>query len=140
MAVMAGAAALYIGYRYFQRQRLLRELEMARITVDELNKKLEAGEEPMILDLRSQSALEEEPMLIRGARHMNMDEVDGRLKEVPRDRDIVLYCSCPNEVSAAKVALLLQRKGFTRVRPLLGGIDAWRERNYATEMHTVEVT
>jgi rhodanese-related sulfurtransferase len=71
---------------------------------------------------------------------MNMDEVDGRLREVPRDRDIVLYCSCPNEASAAKVALLLQRKGFTRVRPLLGGIDAWRERNYPTELHTVAVT
>jgi rhodanese-related sulfurtransferase len=64
---------------------------------------------------------------------MNMDEVDGRLQDIPRDRDIILYCSCPNEVSAARVALLLQRKGFSRVRPLLGGIDAWRERHYPIE-------
>ena len=43
---------------------------------------------------------------------------------------VIVYCSCPNQATAAKVALLLQRHGFTRVRPLLGGIDAWREQNY----------
>jgi 3-mercaptopyruvate sulfurtransferase SseA len=43
---------------------------------------------------------------------------------------VIVYCSCPNEVSSARVALVLHRKGVTRVRPLLGGIDAWRELNY----------
>jgi membrane protein DedA with SNARE-associated domain len=134
-SLVAGMFVLYVGYKYFQRERLLRELRMARITVDELHKKLEAGENLMILDLRSQSALEEEPSLIRGAVHMNMDDVAGRLEAIAHDRDIILYCSCPNEVSAARVALQLQRKGFSHVRPLLGGIDAWRERNYPTEAH-----
>ncbi|MGC8541739.1 MAG: rhodanese-like domain-containing protein, partial [Phycisphaerae bacterium] len=45
----------------------------------------------------------------------------------------VFYCSCPNEGSSARVALLLHRKGFTRVRPLQGGINAWRQANYPTE-------
>ena len=133
LGVVGGLVILYIGYKYFQRYRMLRELGMARITADELHQKLEAGESLMILDLRSQAALEEDPSLIHGALHMNMDEVDGRLQDIPRDRDIILYCSCPNEVSAARVALLLQRKGFSRVRPLLGGIDAWRERHYPIE-------
>ena len=62
-----------------------------------------------------------------------MDEVELRHHEIPRDRDIILYCNCPNEVSSARVALRLHRKGISRVRPLLGGIDAWRERNYPTE-------
>jgi hypothetical protein len=53
LGLVAGLVALYIGYKYFQRRRLLRELRMARITVDELHQKLEAGENPMILDLRS---------------------------------------------------------------------------------------
>jgi len=51
---------------------------------------------------------------------MTMDEVQLRQDEIPRDRDIILYCSCPNEVSSARVALLLHRKGILRVRPLLG--------------------
>jgi membrane protein DedA with SNARE-associated domain/rhodanese-related sulfurtransferase len=140
LGLAVGLIVLYIGYKYFQRYRLVRELRMARITVDELHQKQEAGESPMILDLRSHAALEEDPALIRGALHMSMDEVDGRLQGIPHDRDIILYCSCPNEVSSARVALLLQRKGFSRVRPLLGGIDAWRERKYPTELRAVGVT
>jgi len=134
LAVVVGLAALYIGYKYFQRQRLLKELRMARITVDELHQKLETGENPMILDLRSHAELERDPSLIRGARHMTMEEVNLRQHEIPRDRDVILYCSCPNEVSSARMALLLHRNGILRVRPLLGGIDAWRERNYPMEL------
>jgi rhodanese-related sulfurtransferase len=129
LGVVVGLAALYIGYKYFQRHRLLSELRMARITADELHQKQEAGENPIILDIRSQVELEQNPSLIRGALHMTMDELQLRQEEIPRDRDIILYCSCPNEVSSARVALLLHRKGILRVRPLLGGIDAWRERN-----------
>jgi membrane protein DedA with SNARE-associated domain/rhodanese-related sulfurtransferase len=140
LGVVAGLAALYIGYKYFQRQRLLRELRIARITVDELHQKQEAGESPVILDLRSHLELEQDPSLIRGAVHMAMDEVQLRHQEIPRDRDIILYCNCPNEVSSARVALQLHRKGISRVRPLLGGIDAWRERNYPMELHVVGVT
>jgi rhodanese-related sulfurtransferase len=126
-------AALYIAYKYFQRHRLLSDLRMARITVEELYQKQEAGEHPMILDLRQQVELELDPSVIRGALRMNTDEVEHRHQEIPRDREIVLYCSCPNEVTSARVALHLHRKGISRVRPLLGGIEAWRERKYPTE-------
>ena len=137
VGVVIGLAALYIGYKYFQRRRLLSELRMARITVDELHQKLETGENPIILDLRSHVELERDPALIRGARHMTMDELPIRQHEIPRDREIILYCSCPNEVSSARMALLLHRKGILRVRPLLGGIDAWRERDYPMERRAV---
>jgi len=140
LGVVVGLAVLYIGYKYYQRRRLLKELRMARITVDELHQKLETGENPIILDLRSHAELERDPSLIRGARHMTMEEVTLRQHEIPRDRDIVLYCSCPNEVTSARVALLLHRNGILRVRPLLGGIDAWRERHYPTELRVVGLT
>jgi len=135
LGVVGGLVAIYIAFKYVQRQRLLCELRIARITVDELHQKQEAGENPMILDLRPRIELEQNPSLIRGALHMSMDEVERRQQEIPRDRDVILYCSCPNEVSSARVALALRRNGISRVRPLLGGIDAWRERNYPTELH-----
>jgi membrane protein DedA with SNARE-associated domain/rhodanese-related sulfurtransferase len=140
LGVVIGLVALYIGYKYFQRRKLLNELRMARVTVDELHRMLEAGENPIILDLRSHAALEQDPSLIRGAVHMTVDDVQIRHEEIPRDRDIILYCSCPNEVSSARVALLLRRKGILRVRPLLGGFDAWRERNFPTEQRVVGAT
>jgi len=61
--------------------------------------------------------------------------MEKRQDEIPRDRDVILYCSCRNEVGSAKLAMLLHRSGLTRVRPLLGGIDAWRQRNYPVELH-----
>jgi rhodanese-related sulfurtransferase len=69
---------------------------------------------------------------------MSMDELPLRREEIPRDREIILYCSCPNEVGSARMALLLHRSGILHARPLLGGIDAWRARNYPTELRLVE--
>jgi rhodanese-related sulfurtransferase len=130
-------AAAWVSYKFWQRQRLLRELRTARITVAELRQKLDAGENPVILDLRSPQELEQDPSIIAGAIHLLLDDVERRRHEFPHDRDIVVYCSCPNEVTAAKVALMLQRKGFTRVRPLLGGIAAWRAENHPLETRNV---
>jgi membrane protein DedA with SNARE-associated domain/rhodanese-related sulfurtransferase len=140
LGVVAALFACYIGYRYWQRRRLLGELRMARITVDELHQKQEAGESLLVLDLRSHFELEQDPAVIRGALHVTMDELRVRQKDIPRDRDIVLYCDCPNEVSSARMALQLRQQGIVRVRPLLGGIEAWRERNYPTDMRAVGAT
>jgi rhodanese-related sulfurtransferase len=106
---------------------------VARITADELHQMLETGESPVILDLRSHAELELDPTIIRGATHLVLEDIEKRHHEFPRDRDIIVYCSCPNEVTSARVALQLHRKGFTRVRPLLGGIDTWRNLNYPME-------
>lgn len=133
LSLLAGLAALYGACKYWQRHHLLRELRMSKITVTELRQKLETGEDTVIVDLRPSAALEQDPAIIRGAIHLNMDDIEKRLLDIPRDKDIVVYCSCPNEISSARAALRLQRKGFKRVRPLLGGIDAWREHNYPME-------
>lgn len=140
LSLLVAFAALYIAYKFWQRQRLLHELRMARITVEELRQKLDAADKPVILDLRSHAELELDPSVISGAIHLDLGEVAHRHHEFPHDRDIVLYCSCPNEVTSARVALLLHRKGFTRVRPLKGGIDAWRKSNYPMEAWTATVT
>jgi membrane protein DedA with SNARE-associated domain/rhodanese-related sulfurtransferase len=133
LSLLLALLVLFIAYKYWQRQRLLHELRTARITVEELRAMLDAGQNPVIFDLRSSAALDEDPVLIRGAIHLSIDDIEKTVGTIPRDRDIVVYCSCPNEASSARLALQLQRKGFTRVRPLFGGIDAWRELNYPTD-------
>lgn len=91
--LLAVALAVYISYRYRQRQRFIRDLRIARITPEELRKKLDAGEEIMIVDLRGSAEFEAEPAVVRGAVHMLPDELDERHHEIPRDRDVVLYCT-----------------------------------------------
>jgi membrane protein DedA with SNARE-associated domain/rhodanese-related sulfurtransferase len=133
LGLVVGLLVIYIGFKYWQRRRILRELRMARITVGELRSKQDAGEEVVIIDLRPGAELTLDPYLIPGSVHLAVDEVEHRHHEIPRDREVIVYCACPNEESSARVALLLHRRGITRVRPLLGGIDAWRELNYPLE-------
>ncbi len=133
LILVAGLGMAYIGFKYWQRQRVLRELRLARITAGELRQKQEAGEALVIIDLRPGAELNLDPSLIPGAVHLAVEEVEIRHHEIPRDREVIVYCSCPNEVTSARVALLLRRKGITRVRPLLGGMDAWRELDYPVE-------
>jgi membrane protein DedA with SNARE-associated domain/rhodanese-related sulfurtransferase len=133
IVLVVAALALYIAYKYVHRVRLLRELRIARITVDELKQMMDAGDEVMIVDLRKPIDLTADPYTIPGALQMAVEELENRHHEIPRDRDVILYCACPNEVTAAKMALLLKRNGIKRVRPLTGGVEAWRARHYPVQ-------
>jgi membrane protein DedA with SNARE-associated domain/rhodanese-related sulfurtransferase len=126
--VSVGLVALYLVWKYVGRQRVLRSVRMARITPDELYAMIESGARPTIIDARSNSALEALPFVIEGAQLLTFEEIDARHQEISREREVVVYCSCPNDVSSARVALKLKRLGVQRVRPLAGGIEEWRAR------------
>ena len=111
LSLMVGLTLLYIAYKYWQRQRLLSELRLARITVAELRQKLDDGENPVILDLRSGAELKLDPSVISGAVHVEMDKMEHYSQHMPRDRDIIVYCACPNEVASA-FRPVTQTKGF----------------------------
>jgi rhodanese-related sulfurtransferase len=85
------------------------------------------------VDVRSPTARDLERRRIPGALHVPMQEVEKHVRDLPRDREIILYCTCPNEASAAQAAQLLFRQGFRRVRPLRGGLDAWIAAGYTVE-------
>ena len=125
--------ALYIAYKWWERRRFLALLRMARISVDELYRMVESGEAPVVVDVRSQTARTLEPRRIPGAINVSLEDFEQHLRDLPRSREIVLYCTCPNEASAAKVAKLLILNGFKRVRPLHGGLDAWIAAGYSVD-------
>lgn len=93
VVVLVGSLAAYIFWRYVQRRRFLYRLRISRITPNELMEKITAGDEVMIVDLRQPLDVETLPSKIPGALHMAMEELEKRHQEIPRDRDIVLYCS-----------------------------------------------
>jgi membrane protein DedA with SNARE-associated domain/rhodanese-related sulfurtransferase len=117
--------AAYIAYKWWERSRFFKMLRMARISVADLYGLIQRGAAPLIIDVRSITARALEPRWIPGALHVPLPDVAHHLKELPRDRDIILYCTCPSEASAARVAKILMKHGFKRVRPLYGGLDAW---------------
>jgi membrane protein DedA with SNARE-associated domain/rhodanese-related sulfurtransferase len=127
-AALAGALLLlagYIAYKWWERRRFYKLLRMARISVAELYDLIQNGSQPIIIDVRSATARQLEPHWIPGALAISLADVDARLKDLRRDRDIILYCTCPSEASAARVAKVLMNRGFKRVRPLQGGLEAW---------------
>ena len=98
---------------------------MARITPEALKLRLDAGEDVTIIDLRTPLDVAATPYAIPGSRWLAADAIDAVESEMLGAREVVLYCACPNEATSARVALLLKRKGITRVRPLEGGLAAW---------------
>ena len=123
----------YLLYKWWDRARFFSTLRMARIEASDLQKLIASGAAPIIVDVRSATAVALEPRRIPGALRIPLNEARGRLPELPREREIVSYCTCPNEVSAAEVAKILMDSGFRRVRPLRGGLEAWVASGYAVE-------
>ncbi len=126
--------ACYIAYKWWERTRFYQMLRMARISVEDLYGLMQSGAAPVVVDVRSNTARSLEPRWIPGAIHVPLDDVARHLEDLPRDRDIILYCSCPSEASAARVARLLMNHGFKRVRPLFGGLEAWLAAGYAVQL------
>ncbi len=93
VAILAGAFGGYIAWKFFKRRKFIRELRIARITPEELKRKLDAGEEIVIVDLRHSLDFEAAPETIPGAVHMDASELDDHHELIPRDRDVVLYCT-----------------------------------------------
>jgi membrane protein DedA with SNARE-associated domain/rhodanese-related sulfurtransferase len=133
LVALAGLLGLYIAYKWWERTRFYATLRMARISVEELYRLIESGAAPLVVDVRSPTALLLDPRRIPGALHISLHQVDQHLSNLPRDRQIIAYCSCPNEASAAQVAKLLMNSGFRRVRPLHGGLDAWVAAGYRVD-------
>ena len=125
--------AAYIALKWWQRKRFYKFLRMARITVDELYALMEAGKHPVVVDVRTSVARKLDPRAIPGALAVEMAAIDNHLADMPTDRDIILYCTCPNEATAAQVAKALMDRGYRRVRPLQGGLDAWVAAGYAVD-------
>ncbi|MGB4067626.1 MAG: VTT domain-containing protein [Nitrospira sp.] len=138
LAVFIGAGiAAYLVYKFVHRQLLLGKLRTTRITAEGLKQMMDNNHELLVVDLRGALDHEADPYTIRGALRMTTDELEQRHHEIPRHQDVILFCACPNEVTAARMALMLRSKGITRVRPLVGGIDAWREKGFPLDALTV---
>jgi membrane protein DedA with SNARE-associated domain/rhodanese-related sulfurtransferase len=128
--VGATAVAVYALVKLAQRVRMTRLLAAAMISVSELRDRIDSDERPFVIDVGS--SLANARPHIPGAVMLDLDAI-ARLDDFPDDREIVVYCSCPNEVSARRAAQILLQKGYRRVRPLAGGIDAWVKAGYPVE-------
>ncbi len=130
----------FMVYRLYKNRRFLLEQRASRIEPAELLTLLEMAERhgntpPAIIDLRHPLDYLPDPRVIPGSLRISPTEIAQQADLLPRDRDVVLYCTCPSEQTSAKVARELLRQGVHRVRPLRGGFEAWRDAGYPLETY-----
>jgi len=121
LLLLLAAIALYIVVKWWQRRRFGIKIRMARISAPELDALLRSGAPVSILDVRGT-----ERRMRSGWIPGSIDVPDVTALQLNPDAEVVVYCDCPNDASAAIAAAKLRTRGVRRVRPLAGGIDAWR--------------
>jgi membrane protein DedA with SNARE-associated domain/rhodanese-related sulfurtransferase len=120
----------FIFSRVLRRRRWLAEIRTDRISPDALHGMLERDEPLYLVDLRHPLDYLPDPRTLPGAVVLTPDKLVEMSPSIPRDRDVVLFCTCPNEETAVHMALTIRKMGITRVRPLLGGFSGWRDKGY----------
>src|ERR1700739_741740 len=124
--ILALAILGFFAVRVYRRRMVLKKLVASRLEPEDLKAQLDAGERGDIVDLRHPLELLSEPFTLPSALHFSPDALAARQAAIPRDRDVVLFCTCPSEATAAKTAMTLHKLGIERVRPLRGGYDEWK--------------
>ena len=120
----------FVASRIVRRRRSLEQIRTDRLSPEELFAMLEAEEPIYIVDLRHPLDYLPDPRTLPGAVVMTPDRLVEMSTTIPQDRDVVLFCTCPNEETAVRMALTIRKMGVSRVRPLLGGFDGWKEKGY----------
>jgi len=131
--ILGVLAAGWLLLKWVQRKQFYRLLERSRISPTELKERLDRGDAIVIVDLRSDLGYHEDGAKVAGAIWIQPEDFEDRFVEIPFGRPVVMYCSCPNEATSARMARLLIEKGYEEVRPLEGGFDGWAELGYPTE-------
>jgi membrane protein DedA with SNARE-associated domain/rhodanese-related sulfurtransferase len=127
--VILGIFAAFLGLKWWRRHQFFQELRMSRISVEELARLREAGSALIVIDARPSASRARDGMIPGAVAFEALLEAAGK----PHAGEAVVYCACPNEATAARIAKQLITMGFHPVRPLAGGIHAWRAAGLAIE-------
>lgn len=134
---LMGVAVLAVSLVFFflraKRLRDQREMEQHSITAEELHALLASDQEIFLFDVRQPLDLLAFPEIIPKAKRIAPNEVLERPSLIPREKDAIVYCTCPSDKTSRAVlrrALALQ---FFRVKFLKGGLAAWRAEGYPVE-------
>lgn len=92
-ALLGAGLVLFIAFKWWQRRRFYKVLRMARISVDDLRRLIDEGKSPLVLDVRTDKGRSVDPRRIKGAAVLDVYNLDSALRELPRDREIILYCT-----------------------------------------------
>ncbi len=134
----------FLAHRIWKQRKFLQQVREMRLEPSELKNMLDDAQAngntpPFIVDLRHPLDYLPDPRVLPGALRIGPNELKQHSEIIPRDRDVILYCTCPSEETSAKLALQLHKLGIYRVRPLRGGFDGWKQAGYPLVDYVTDV-
>jgi len=121
---------------WIKRTRDRRELERHSITPEELYRLQALNQEVLLFDVRLPLDLLADSKIIPGAIRIPPKEVRENPALIPRDKDTIVYCTCPSDETSRGILQKALAMQFTRIKFLKGGLDGWKAKGYPVEPYT----
>ena len=118
---------------WVKRTRDQHMLEEHSITPEALHTLLDSNQEILLLDVRQPLDLLADSEIIPGAKRIPPKEVLQNASLIPREKDLVAYCTCPGDKSSRLIIRRAPALHFDRVKFLKGGLAAWKAKGYPVE-------
>ena len=115
------------------RKKQQRELEQHSITPEELHSLLDSKRPVLIFDVRQPLDLLAYPEIIPGAQRITPQEVLDRPLRIPKDREVVVYCTCAGEKTSRAILRRALNLGFSLIKFLRGGLAEWKAKGFPVE-------
>ena len=133
--IAIGVLVLGVAY-WIKRARDRRELEQHSIAPEALQELLASNQEVLIFDVRLPLDLLVDSEIIHGAKRIPPKDVEENPSLIPRDKDTIVYCTCPSDKTSRAILRKALDLQFSRVKFLKGGLEGWKAKGYPVEPYT----
>jgi rhodanese-related sulfurtransferase len=126
-------AAVLLAVVLTKRIRGRSEMERYTITPEALHALLRSNQDILVIDVRQPLDLLGDSVIIPGAQWLAPDEVRANPSLLPKEQDLIVYCTCPSDKTSRIILRRALAKGFLRIKFLKGGLDGWRANGFPVE-------
>jgi rhodanese-related sulfurtransferase len=133
LAISIICAAVLLAVVLAKRMRDRREMERYTIAPEALQALLASNQDVLVFDVRQPLDLLGDSVIIPRAQWIAPEEVRANPSLLPKERDLIVYCTCPSDKTSRMILRRALAMGFLRIKFLKGGLDGWREKGFPVE-------
>jgi len=136
LTIIGAGVLLLLLVLWVRRHRNKDELRDHRITAEELHELIDSHHDILVYDVRQPLDLLANLEIIPGARRIPPKEILENPRILPKDKDAVVYCTCPSDKTSREILRVALSQKFSRIKFLSGGLAAWKAKGYPVQQYT----
>jgi rhodanese-related sulfurtransferase len=133
LAITTIFVAVFLAVVLAKHVRDRQEMERYTIAPEALHALLASNQEVLVFDVRQPLDLLGDSVIIPGAQWLAPEEVRANPSLLPKERDLIVYCTCPSDKTSRIIMHRARAMGFLRIKFLKGGLDGWRTNGFPVE-------